>query len=146
MAPTTNGTGPVVVGVDGSPQSLQALRWAADQALLQHAELHIVVAWNVPNTLGWSVPLPEDFDPAEPARQVVADAEKLVSQDYPGVVVKPHIEEGLAKKAIADAAKALGASLLVVGARGYGEVTGLLMGSVSQYLAVHAECPVVIVH
>jgi nucleotide-binding universal stress UspA family protein len=143
---STAGAGPIVVGVDGSPPSLAALRWAARQAGLEQLELHIVVAWHLPSMLGWPVPLPEDFDPAQPAGKVVADAEHLVNEEYPGVVVKSHVEEGLASQSLVDTAQAVGASLLVTGARGHGEVTGMLIGSVSQYVATHSRRTVVIVH
>jgi nucleotide-binding universal stress UspA family protein len=142
---TTANIGPIAVGIDGSPPSITALRWAAAQAVLQRLELHIVVAWRVPNMLGWPVPLPEDFDPAEPALAVAADAEGMVDKDYPGLAVKTHVEQGLAGRCLVGTAEALGASLLVVGARGHGEVAGLLIGSVSEYVATHAKCPVVIV-
>jgi nucleotide-binding universal stress UspA family protein len=142
---TTPELGPVVAGIDGSPPSLAALRWAAGQCALQRLELHIVVAWSVPSMLGWTVPLPEDFDPSEPAHAIVADAEQLIDEDYPGLTVKTHVEQGLAGRCLTDTAHALHANLLVVGARGHGEVTGLLIGSVSEYVATHAKCPVVIV-
>jgi nucleotide-binding universal stress UspA family protein len=142
---TTPELGPIVVGIDGSPPSLAALRWAAAQCSLQSVDLHVVVAWSVPSMLGWPVPLPEDFDPAEPAQATVADAEQLIDQDYPGLTVKTHVEQGLAGRCLIDTAQALHASLVVVGARGHGEVTGLLIGSVSEYVATHSKCPVVIV-
>jgi nucleotide-binding universal stress UspA family protein len=142
---TTASVGPIVVGIDGSAPALAALRWAADQARLQRLELHIVVAWHVPNMLGWAVPLPEDFDPEEPARTIVAEAEGLLTQDYPDLVVKAHVEEGPAGPSLTGTAEAVGASLLVVGARGHGEVTELLLGSVGEHVATHAKCPVVIV-
>ena len=143
---TTTSVGPIVAGIDGSPPSVAALRWAAAQAVLQKLELHIVVAWNMPNMLGWPVPLPDDFDPSEPAQAVLANAETLLDEDYGGLAVKSHQEEGFAGRCLVDTARGLGASLLVVGARGHGEVTGLLIGSVSEYVATHAKCPVVIVH
>jgi nucleotide-binding universal stress UspA family protein len=143
---TTESVGPIVAGIDGSPPSMAALRWSAAQAVLQSLELHIVVAWAVPNMLGWPVPLPEDFDPSEPAQAVLANAELLLDEDYPGLTVKSHQEEGFAGRCLVDTADSLRASLLVVGARGHGEVTGLLIGSVSEYVATHAKCPVVIIH
>jgi nucleotide-binding universal stress UspA family protein len=143
---TTASVGPIVVGIDGSPSALAALHWAAAQARLQRLELHIVVAWRVPNMLGWAVPLPEGFDPEEPAHAIVADTEGLLDQDYPDLVVKAHVEKGLPGPCLVATAEAVGASLLVVGARGHGEVTGLLLGSVGEHVATHAKCPVVIVH
>jgi nucleotide-binding universal stress UspA family protein len=141
----TDKVGPIVVGIDGSPPSRDALRWAAGQALLQQSDLHIVVAWNMPNMLGWAVPLPEDFDPERPAVDVIKDAQASLSSDYPGLAVHTHVEEGLASRCLITTAEAVGASLLVVGARGHGEVTGMLIGSVGEYVATHSKCPVVIV-
>jgi nucleotide-binding universal stress UspA family protein len=141
----TDKLGPIVVGIDGSPPSRDALRWAAAQALLQKTELHVVVAWNMPNMLGWAVPLPEDFDPQQPAVDVVNDAQRALSSDYPELAVLAHVEEGLASRCLITTAEAVGASLLVVGARGHGEVTGMLIGSVGEYVATHSKCPVVIV-
>jgi nucleotide-binding universal stress UspA family protein len=69
----------------------------------------------------------------------------LAAGSYPDLVVKTHIVEGPAARCLVRTAQALGASLLVVGARGHGEVTGLLMGSVSENVATHAKCPVVVV-
>jgi nucleotide-binding universal stress UspA family protein len=142
----TGEVGPVVVGIDGSPPSLDALRWAAAQAVLQKSELHIVVAWHMPNMLGWAVPLPEDFNPEQPAVDVLKEAQRSISNDYPGLVVQSHVQQGLASRSLVTTSEAVGASLLVVGARGYGEVAGVLIGSVSEYVATHAKCPVVIVH
>ena len=90
-------------------------------------------------------PAPGRLDPAEPAHATGADAEQLIDQDYPGLTVKTHVEQGLAGRCPIDTAQARHASLAVVGARGHGEVTGLLIGSVSEYVATHAKCPVVIV-
>jgi nucleotide-binding universal stress UspA family protein len=142
----TQGSGPIVVGIDGSPPSLAALAWAAEEAILKKLELHLVVGWRMPNMLGLPLPLPSDFDPLEPAREVVDEAHQvLAAGSYPDLVVKTHIEEGPAARCLVRTAQALGASLLVVGARGHGEVTGLLMGSVSENVATHAKCPVVVV-
>jgi nucleotide-binding universal stress UspA family protein len=135
----------IVVGVDGSSPSLVALEWAADEAVLKKAELHLVVAWHMPNMLGWPVPLPQDFDPVGPAAAVVDQAQRSVATKYPDLVVKTHVEEGLAARSLMAIASSLGASMLVVGARGHGEMTGMLIGSVSENVATHARCPVVIV-
>jgi nucleotide-binding universal stress UspA family protein len=143
---TTTSVGPVVVGIDGSPQSIAALHWAAALAVLQKLELHVVVAWQVPNMLGWPVPLPENFDPREPALAVAGDAQRVLNEKYPCLPVQTHVVEGPASRCLLDMAQTVGASVLVVGARGHGEVTGLLIGSVSEYVTAHAKCPVVVVH
>ncbi len=139
------GSGPIVVGVDGSPPSLKALEWAADEASAKKVDLHLVIGWHLPLMLGMPLPLPTDFDPLAPARDVLEEARRTVAADYPDLVVKTHIEEGPAARALVRTATDLGASLLVVGARKHGEVTGLLIGSVSENVATHAKCPVVVV-
>jgi len=141
----TGQLGPIVVGFDGSPPSLGALQWAAAEAVLKGLQLHVVAAWHMPNMLGWAVPLPENFDPVEPAETVLRQAQQSIGDHYPGLVVQTHAEEGLAGRCLIDTAASVGASLLVVGARGHGELTGLLIGSVSEFVATHAKCPVVIV-
>jgi nucleotide-binding universal stress UspA family protein len=122
-----------------------ALEWAAEEASVKGRELHVVVGWHLPLMLGMPLPLPTGFDPLEPARDVLDDAQRLVAAQYPDLVVETHIEEGPAARSLVRTAHALGASLLVVGARGHGEVAGLLMGSVSENVATHAKCPVVVV-
>jgi nucleotide-binding universal stress UspA family protein len=122
-----------------------ALEWAAEEANTKKVDLHVVVAWHLPVMLGMPLPLPTDFDPLEPAREVLEGAKRSVAANYPDLVVKTHVKEGSAARALVHTAAEVGASLLVVGARGHGEVTGLLIGSVSENVATHAKCPVVIV-
>jgi nucleotide-binding universal stress UspA family protein len=139
------GSGPIVVGVDGSAPSLNALEWAAEEASVKKVDLHVVVGWHLPLMLGMPLPLPTDFDPIEPARDVLEGAKKAIAGNYPDLVVKTHIAEGSAARSLVRTAADVGASLLVVGARGHGEVSGLLIGSVSEKVATHAKCPVVVV-
>ena len=139
------GRGPIVVGVDGSAPSLKALEWAAEEASTKKLDLHVVVGWHLPLMLGMPLPLPTGFDPLEPARDVLEEAQRAVAGNYPDLVLKTHVVEGPAARALVRTAADVGASLLVVGARGHGEVTGLLIGSVSEKVATHAKCPVVIV-
>ncbi len=142
---TASNSGPIVVGIDGSEPSIAALEWAGAEAALRQSELHLVVAWKMPNMLGWQVPLPDDFDPVHPAQKVLDDAQQAVKDHHPELVVQTHIMEGLASRSLIDTADGVGASLLVVGARGHGEVTGMLIGAVGEFVATHAHCPVVIV-
>ena len=134
-----------MVGVDGSSPSLAALRWAAEQATTKKVDLHVVVGWHLPLMLGMPLPLPNDFDPLEPAHDVLEEVRRATASSYPDLVVKSHVVEGPAARSLVRTAEALGASLLVVGARGHGEVTGLLIGSVSEKVVTHAKCPVVVV-
>jgi|HubBroStandDraft_1064217.scaffolds.fasta_scaffold201255_2 nucleotide-binding universal stress UspA family protein len=138
------GTPPViVVGMDGSDPSKRALRWAADQATLTGAELKIVTTWEYPPTLGWAPPYPSDFDPDAEARKAQAEAVDSVLHDEPGVARQLVVTEGHPAFVLTEAAK--GAVLLVVGSRGHGAFAGMLLGSVSEYCAAHAPCPVVVV-
>jgi nucleotide-binding universal stress UspA family protein len=135
--------GKIVVGVDGSPGSREALRFAVEEARLRDATLVAVFAWSIPFIA--DVPsglLPEllaDF--REDAANVLDEA--IAEVDASGVEVERVVAERPAGGALVDAAK--DAELLVVGSRGRGGFKGLLLGSVSQQCAHHASCPVVIV-
>jgi nucleotide-binding universal stress UspA family protein len=135
-------TGRIVVGVDGSPESELALRWAAQQARLTGRELHAVIAWRVPVT--YSVTVGPEHDWAADSQHALdaAVARALGEQDAAGVVhdVVEDYPAGALLRAAEDA------DLLVVGCRGRGGFTGMLLGSVSRHVAVHAPCPVVVHH
>lgn len=74
MNATQTGTGRVVVGIDGSAASLDALAWAAHQADLTGAALELVAAWEWPTSFGWAVPVPADYDPEAEVRSVLDNA------------------------------------------------------------------------
>ncbi|MCW2696288.1 MAG: UspA domain protein [Modestobacter sp.] len=132
----------IVVGVDGSPSSSQALRWAAQQAHLTGAELHAVTSWAPPTTYGWEFAAP-DFDWQDNARSTLAGALDETLGETGAAGVHRHVVEGHPARALLDAAA--GAELLVVGSRGHGGFSGMLIGSVSQHVIAHAPCPVVVV-
>jgi len=138
------GTPPkIVVGVDGSESSKNALRWAAAQAELTGAEIEVVTTWEYPPTLGWAPPYPSDFDPDEDARKALQEAVDSVLGTDPRVKVTLTVTEGHPAIVLSTASR--GAGLLVVGSRGHGAFAGMLLGSVSEYCAAHAACPVVVV-
>ncbi len=138
----------IVVGVDGSAPALAALRWADDEARRRQATLAVVVAWQPQVLLNpypyGPVPMPDDREIEAAARTV---AERAVEEA--GVVGDPEhdvvieVVEGPPVPSLL--AAAAGADLLVVGSRGHGAFTGMLLGSVSQHCAGHAPCPVVVV-
>ncbi|MFB9681098.1 universal stress protein [Streptosporangium vulgare] len=139
-------TDPIVVGVDGSASSLQAVTWAAQEAALREAPLHIVHA-----ALRWAydvplVPQPAHWGPAEEAacKELLQRAVEQARSDAPTLEVTTEILDGGAAEAIAIAAEA--AQLIVVGRRGLGGFTGLLVGSVSYDLAARSPCSVVVVN
>jgi nucleotide-binding universal stress UspA family protein len=131
----------IVVGVDGSPSSLEALRWAADQAELTGGELHAVTSWHMPTTYGWIPPV-ADFDWAGNARTTLEQAIKGAVDEDRAASVRRHVVEGPAPRVLLHAAA--DADLLVVGSRGYGEFAGMLLGSVAQHVVAHAPCPVLV--
>ena len=136
----------ILVGMDGSPTSRAALRWAADEAEQHGAEVKAMMAWApVLPPVSVSGAAPRDI-PAHP-REVAADELVRTITDElgenPPVRVQPVVKEGNPAKVLIEAST--DADLLVVGSRGYGGFAGLLLGSVSQQVAAHAECTVVVV-
>ena len=136
------GTGRIVVGVDGSPSSLDALVWAARQADLTGSNLEIVMTWEWPTSYGWAVPVPDQFDPEEDVRGALETAVEGVRARYPELVIDSRVVSGHPAPILVEASK--GADLLVVGSRGHGEFVGMLIGSVSEYCATNARCPVLV--
>ena len=140
-APVRNGR--VVVGVDGSARSLEALRWAAAEARARGAELDVVHAWRVPMMTAPSIySVVPDLSMLEEVGRTVLDA-AVADAGLTDTLVRPHLTNGSAAQALIE--RANGAGLVVVGTRGQGRVTGTLLGSVSRQLLHHAPCPVVII-
>ncbi|MFI7537934.1 universal stress protein [Streptosporangium sp. NPDC049376] len=138
-------TEPVVAGVDGSEASLDATAWAATAAALRRAPLRLVHV-----TLRWAydvplVPQPAHWGPASQAacRELLARAAERARAEAPSTEITTEVLDGAAAEAIAAAAGT--AQLVVVGGRGRGGFTGLLLGSVSRDLAVRCPCPLVVV-
>jgi nucleotide-binding universal stress UspA family protein len=132
----------IVVGIDGSEASLDALDWAGRQAQLTHAILEVFMTWDWPATYGWVTYLPEDYDPSEGMPDRVAKFADDLRASYPEVEIRTQVTEGHPAPVLVDASK--GADLLVVGSRGHGEFVGMLIGSVSEFCATHAHCPVLV--
>jgi nucleotide-binding universal stress UspA family protein len=147
-APTSESAmapGRIVVGVDGSEPSLEALRWAGRQASLTGAALEAVIAWEMPGAYGWAgMPgLPEDFDLEEPAARALDDAVRAALPPEQASAVNQVVVMGNAAQAVLD--RGQGAELIVVGVRGLGTFRATLLGSVSHTVTLHASCPVVVV-
>lgn len=128
----------IVVGVDGSESSLEALRWAARQAELTNAELHAVMAWHLPEIYAY-----EPIDYEEKARHALETAVEQALGPNPSVPVISSVEPGSPASVLIDASR--NAQLLVVGSHGHGGFAGMLLGSVGQHCVSHADCPVVVV-
>lgn len=136
--------GDIVVGVDGSPGSLAALRWALTEASTRGLSLQAVTAWEFPteSTFGAMVTV-GDFHPVVAAEQTLATALADTGISAADETVTTAAVEGHPAEALLQASAH--AQLLVVGSRGHGHLIGLLLGSVSQYVAAHAPCPVVVI-
>ena len=133
----------IVVGIDGSASSVAALAWAATQAELTGSLLDAVISWEWPNAYGNGSYLPDDYDPATDAQKVLDDAIEKVRGTHPDLTIRAVVVEGHPAPALIKASR--GADLLVVGSRGRGEFSGMVLGSVSDYCTHHVSCPITIV-
>jgi nucleotide-binding universal stress UspA family protein len=136
----------IVVGIDGSDQSRRALEWALEEARLRRLPLRVVHTWTYPRSAGFAYVSAEMIDPSflsNAASDVLDETVGDVLGDATDVQIEKKVVEGAAARVLVEEAQ--GAELLVVGSRGHGGFSGLLLGSVSQQCAHHAPCPVVIV-
>jgi nucleotide-binding universal stress UspA family protein len=131
----------IVVGVDGSPASGDALRWAARQAELTGSVVEAVIGWQYPVQYGneFYIP-PPDWQALAQTTLDKAVAEAGAGQDLPCTRT---VTEGHPAQVLVSAST--DAELLVVGSRGHGGFAGLLLGSVSEYVIAHASCPVLVI-
>ena len=135
--------GRVVAGVDGSETSARALRWALDDARARGGIVAAVHGWHVPFSLSLTAGGRDHSAFEEAAGRLLDQVVDATASEYRDVPV----ERVLVRRSPADAllGAAQDAALVVVGGRGVGGFRGLLLGSVSQQLAHHAPCPVVVV-
>ncbi|RSD09544.1 universal stress protein [Amycolatopsis eburnea] len=136
---------PIVTGVDGSAESLDAVRWAARTARLRSAPLEIVHALDVPALLaGGVVPPPDELVDALRARgrRALRTAQELAAaQGVHDAVTR--LDSDRAAQALIEASRS--AALLVVGSAGHGRLTSLLAGSVAAAVGTHARCDTAVV-
>jgi nucleotide-binding universal stress UspA family protein len=139
----------IVVGVDHSAGAKEALRFALEEAQLRQATLRAVHAWQSAyiGVTGMEGALPAAGDELHELRAAAAAAlDATLKEAIPepgGVEVERRVVEGAPAAVLVEESR--GADVLVVGSRGHGGFAQLLLGSVSQQCAHHAECPVVIV-
>jgi nucleotide-binding universal stress UspA family protein len=136
----------IIVGVDGSDSSKGALDWAYEEAVHHGASLSVIAAFNppaLPMTPPYGSVPPEGYE-SQPRRDALDLLDRLIGPleaKDPAVDIRT-VEEGSPAKVLIERSKE--ADLLVVGSRGHGGFAGMLLGSVSQHLVAHAECPVVV--
>jgi nucleotide-binding universal stress UspA family protein len=140
----------IVVGVDGSEQSRDALRFALEEAELRRVPVAVVHAWSAPIPLGDPLVGPAPIDYPGLVEELQAAAQRLVDEIVEEVAgakrdrvrVEALAVEGPAATVLLDAARAAG--MIVVASRGRGGFAKLVLGSVSEQVARHAPCPVLI--
>ena len=134
----------VIVGVDGSENSVAALRWAAAYAKLTGSTLHAITTWEfpaLPDTSGMvTMPGPDLLIDSARATLEEAIEQAQISND---VDVVREVAEGHPARVLID--RSVDAALLVVGRRGHSGIVGVFTGSVATSCANHAQVPVVIV-
>jgi len=136
----------IVVGMDGSEPSMDALEWAAHEAELTDASLDVVTAWTFPEEptpFGIVPPVLPDADPLAEARRQLDELIADTRDRHPQLDVRADVVRGRASSVLLEASQ--DADLLVVGSRGRGAFVGMLLGSVSEHCVRHAACPVVVV-
>jgi nucleotide-binding universal stress UspA family protein len=133
----------IVAGVDGSPSSRAALRWAIRQAKLTGAVVDAVCAWRLPAGYEWAPDTTGGADFQAEALKNLTEAVSEMSDERPDVEVRQRVVWGHPAQVLVEAAR--GADLLVVGSRGHGGFAGALLGSVSQHCVHHAPCPVLVI-
>lgn len=147
MSATKNNKAPrIVVGVDGSPSSRGALRWAVQQARLTGGTVDAVIAWQIPAMVGGyglgSMAMVDGIDFEDSAKQALAEAISDVVGPGHSRLVRSQVVHGIPAQVLLDASA--DADLLVVGSRGHGGFADVLLGSVSQHCLHFAHCPVVV--
>jgi nucleotide-binding universal stress UspA family protein len=135
----------IVVGTDGSENSLAAIKWALHEGSLRGVAVDVIHSWQftpMADPIGVAV-IPPSADLQAAAQKVLTTAMNKVANERKGVVVHEIVVQGSAVSTLLDAART--AELVVVGRRGHGGFVGLLLGSVATQVVNHAKCPVVVV-
>lgn len=133
----------ILVGVDGSDSSIDALLRGARIAKALDAPLVVVTTWQLSTDLGAFYP-PSGWSPEENAREIATTAiARAFPEAKPSKFSAVTLEGPAARVLIEQSDRA---SMLVLGNRGHGGFVGLLLGSVSAACAAHAHCPVLIMH
>ena len=130
----------IIVGVDGSDSSVEALREAAVMADALHLRLEVVTTWEYPIEY---TPLPV-WSPEADARSIQSMAINKAFLDTPPEDLTTTTAPGPAARTLIELSTS--ARMLVLGSRGHGGFAGMLLGSVSAACAEHAHCPVLVVH
>jgi nucleotide-binding universal stress UspA family protein len=136
----------IIVGIDGSSHSHTALEWAMNEAAIRHESLTVITVQQVAAS-GWGgiVVYPTDQEFLLQTQKAAQEAVDKAAQQLGGAAPPATVRAVVGIPAAELIAASWGADLLVLGSRGAGGFTRLMMGSVSSQVSHHAHCPVVIV-
>jgi nucleotide-binding universal stress UspA family protein len=142
--------GTILVPTDGSDDAILAAQVAADLAQRTGATIHLAHAWQIVTYAGdpfiYSTALPDDyFTMYEESGRAILEQESERVTKLGAAVAETHLLQGRPSDTMVDLARTIGADLILIGSRGLGPVRRLVLGSVSDGIAHHAPCPVLIV-
>ncbi|MBO0840609.1 MAG: universal stress protein [Sciscionella sp.] len=140
---------PIVVGVDGSPYSTPALRWAVNEAARRGCAVRALMVWHAnamlaagrPTTLGIATQLPGE--PSSDYEKLLAETVSEAIGERTDVPIDAEVVRGGPPESLTKASE--DAQLLVLGSHGRGRLAESILGSVAQYCVKHAGCPVLII-
>lgn len=133
---------PIVVGVDGSDESVAALQYATQLSEALGHRLTAIAAWNFPPDMSGF--LPPELDLADDTQQMADETIERAFAGDPPAGFDIIVHRGSPAQVLIDAGET--AAMIVVGSRGHGGFRGMLLGSVSRAVAAHAKCPVMVHH
>lgn len=131
----------IIVGVDGSASSVEALRYAAPLADALNKPLHVVTTWTAPPIEPFAA---IEWSPEQDAEEILGECIRKAFDAHPPADLTQRTLLGAAARTLIGLSE--NCYMLVLGSRGHGGFAGLLLGSVSAACAEHARCPVLIVH
>ncbi|WP_243793597.1 universal stress protein [Saccharopolyspora gloriosae] len=132
----------VVAGIDGSEESKRALHWAAEYVTKVGGLVHAITVWHQPVQFGYRLPTP-DTELEQRARKLLDETTESVKAEFPKVDIRPRLIRGHVIDELVGLSPQ--ADMMVVGNKGHGAFTGMMVGSVALKLVHHARCPVLVV-
>lgn len=134
----------ILIPLDGSQLAEMAVEHAIHLAQIENSELHLIRAWHKNEHLDHPFPVEPDWDKMKLHRQAYL---KMIANriETEGLPIEVHLEERDAAEAILATAKSLNVDLIVMTTHGHGGLTRFLMGSVTDKVVRHANCPVFVV-
>lgn len=136
----------IVVAVDGSGASNNAVRWAANTALKRGLPLRLATSYTMPQYLYAEGMVPPDelfADLQSESMETIEKAREIAHEVAPGILIGHTIAEGSPIDMLLEMSSDV--TMLVLGSRGLGGLSGMVLGSVSAAVVSHAHCPVVVV-